>query len=311
MSGVLVVGSFVQDLAFRTEVFPAPGETRVGSFFAGPGGKGFNQAVASHRQGVPTKFIGAVGSDIFAEGLQAFVKHEGINAALLEISNATTGAASIVVNKDGQNQIIVSLGANDYLTSNFVDLNFGSPSVVLVQVESNIQAARLALEKGRKSGAITILNPAPINDLLTADLLSLSDVITPNETEFIFLFKHLLKQSVSDNFWTIEDRALHELCRKLTVSTVVLTLGDKGCFVSQIDTFYRVSPIKINLIDSTGAGDAFSGGLAAGLVKFSGDLKQSVKFATVVAGLSTQRAGTAPAMPSCEEVRARFENEYF
>ncbi len=114
MTDVVVVGSYVQDLAFNTPVFPSPGESRIGTFRTGPGGKGFNQAVACNRLGVSTLFIGAIGDDIFGAGVRDFISNEGMLAELQVCADHPTAAASIVVNEDAQNLIVVALGANDY-----------------------------------------------------------------------------------------------------------------------------------------------------------------------------------------------------
>ena len=321
MNDVVVVGSYVQDLAFQTELFPAPGETRIGRFKTGPGGKGFNQAVACHRMGAKTLFIGAVGRDLFAEDLARFIKSEGIAAKLQVCPDAMTGAASIVVNKDGQNLIVVALGASDELSAAFIDQHRGDiekATVVVTQVECNLDATRRALEIGRGAGVTTILNPAPINVGLTRHLLDLADIIVPNETEFVHLMRTVCREEIDDRFWTAEDGRIHELCLRCNVPTVILTLGDKGCFVSHNrvvecgtrspyrdgdDEFYRVPALKVETVDTTGAGDAFNGGLAAGLLRYPGDCRGAVRCANIVGALSTQGYGTSPAMPRLNEVR--------
>ena len=319
MTDVVVVGSYVQDLAFNTAVFPAPGETRIGSFTAGPGGKGFNQAVASHRQNVETLFIAAVGDDIFATGAREFIANEGMRAELQVCMDHPTAAASIVVNQEAQNLIVVALGANEYLSTEYVDRfhdDIAGAKYLVCQAENNLAATARAMEIAKHHQTETILNPAPINEGVTLSLLQSADIITPNETEFIFLMRKVLNQTIADDFWLEDDASIHDYCCQTNVATVVLTLGDKGCFVSHNPkmaenprhkddsyNYYRVPAINITAVDTTGAGDAFNGGLAAGLVKFPGDFRQAVHFASTVAGLSTTKPGTAPAMPSAEAVK--------
>lgn len=319
MSDVVVVGSYVQDLAFRTQLFPAPGETRIGRFQTGQGGKGFNQAVACHRQGVRTLFIGAVGDDLFAADLRHFVESEGIEVALQVCPDQPTGAASIVVNEAGQNLIVVALGACDALSPDFIDrhrVEIENAKVLVTQVECNLAATRRALEIARGSDTVAILNPAPINDGLGRALLELADVIVPNETEFIHLMRHIYGREIADDFWLADDADIHALCNQVGVRTVMLTLGDKGCFVSHNPglegracaprddgaSFYRVPAINVKTIDTTGAGDAFNGGFAAGLLRYPGDCRSAVRYANIVGGLSTTAHGTSPAMPLLKDV---------
>ena len=315
MSQVVVVGSYVQDLAFNTSVFPAPGESRIGTFLAGPGGKGFNQAVACNRLSIPTSFVGAVGNDIFAQGARDFAAQEGLTAELEVHPDYPTAAASIVIDGNAQNLIVVALGANNHLSEAHIrgaESTIAESSILVCQAESNLATTQLAMDIARTNDTLTILNPAPINEGLTLELLQLADVITPNETEFIFLMQHLFGVGIDEDFWKQDDSTLHELCRLARAPTVVLTLGEKGCFVSHDSgamtrfeskqTHYSAKAIGVDAVDTTGAGDAFNGGLAAGLVKFQGDFAKAIGFANTVAGLSTSKAGTAPAMPYIKDV---------
>ena len=317
---VIVVGSYVQDLTFYVPEFPAPGESRIGRFVTGPGGKGFNQAIACHRQGVATFFLGAVGDDVFAEGVRDFVRAEGMPAEFVERSGFASGAASVVVNERAENMIVVALGANEELRVSDVaaqEARFENARTVLCQVESDLEATAHALALGRRHGAITMLNPAPINQGLDRRLLELSDVIVPNETEFAFLMEHMFEESLADDYWTLPGAELHEICGRVGVPTVVITLGEKGCFVShhggdgpnrfleaRAEPWTALPAAAVVAVDTTGAGDAFNGGLAAGLVRHGDDFAAAAAHANRVAGLSTTRPGTAPAMPTVEEVDA-------
>ena len=314
---IAVIGSFVQDLAFTVETFPAPGETRIGQFFTGPGGKGSNQAVAAHRQGVSTTFIGAVGDDIFGHGYREWANSEGLSTSLLIDKNTPTGAASIVVNQRAENSIVVALGANEALTPHHTLgalATIPQLSILLLQAESNLSATQAALSFGREHGIFSIVNPAPINPDVTHELLSLADCITPNETEAAYLIERLSGKTCRDDFATISDDTIRAICADLPVSTIILTLGKSGSVLYQRGDphhtihnvlkgeIVRTESLAITPLDTTGAGDAFNGGFAAGLVRFSGDIKKAIRYATVVAGLSTTRPGTAPSMPHRSEV---------
>jgi ribokinase len=312
-----VIGSFVQDLAFTVGNFPAPGQTIIGNFFSGPGGKGSNQAVAAHRQNIPTVFIGCVGEDLFGHGYREWCSKEGLPIQLLTVSNAPTGAASIVINGKAENAIVVALGANDALTPEHVLTVLGqesSLSVVLLQAESNLKAAETALSYARERGIASILNPAPINPGVSSSLLSLADYITPNETELSFLLEHLAGVTCKEDFTKLSDQSIREVCEHLPNTSVLMTLGSNGSILYQREDpppgitgvsrgeVLRTPAIQVKPVDTTGAGDAFNGGLAAGLIKCDGNLPQAIRYATVVAGLSTEKMGTAPAMPTEQEV---------
>jgi len=315
---VVVVGSYVQDHAWLTTQFPAVGESRIGTFSTGAGGKGFNQAIACHRQGASTLFIGAIGDDHLGQNAQNFAKQEQLPCAWDIHPERSTAASTITVSIKGENLIVVSLGANSALSTDFLQNHqesFSQAKIILTQLECNLDATRKALSYGRATGATTILNTAPINENLTTNLLELADIITPNETEFAFLLQHLLGVKVTENYWEKDDATLHDLCRRTNVPTVIITLGDKGCFVSHASeniwkdelVYYRVPTEQVATLDTTGAGDAFSGGLAAGLIHFAGQpFSQAVHHANRVAALSTEIRGTAPAMPTFEQVIRRF-----
>ena len=310
MSLVTVVGSFVQDLAFISNGLPQPGETRTGRFFQGPGGKGSNQAFACQRQDIATTFIGAVGNDLFAESFRSFARQNNLQFELQILENQNTGAASIVVDKSSaQNQIVVALGANAFLTAQFVESKISSNSkIILTQLESNLLAGKKALQIGKSLSAINILNPAPIDPIAESaqtvrELLDLSDIITPNESEFLNLQKYLLNNNLHNRYWeTLSDSELHKLCLKLAAKTTIITLGKEGCFLATKDKFRRYPIFDVKAIDTTGAGDAFSGGLAAGLIKFEADIDKAIQYASAVAALSTTKQGTAPSMPYSAEV---------
>jgi ribokinase len=314
---IAVIGSFVQDLAFTVGNFPNPGQTIIGNFFTGPGGKGSNQAVAAHRQNISTVFIGCVGEDLFGHGYREWCKGEGLPIQLLTSAEAPTGAASIVINDKAENAIVVALGANDALTPEHVLSALGhesSLSVVLLQAESNLTAAQAALTNARERGITSILNPAPINPGVTSSLLSSANYITPNETELSFLLEHIAGVTCKEDFTKLSDESIREVCEHLPNTSVLMTLGPHGSILYQREEpppgiagvargeVLRTPAVQVTPIDTTGAGDAFNGGLAAGLIKCDGNLPQAIRYATVVAGLSTEKMGTAPAMPTELEV---------
>lgn len=311
---VVVVGSYNQDLAFETSSFPAPGETRLGTFRTGPGGKGFNQAVACHRQGVATRFVGAVGDDGFATGLRQFAEAEGLATELQVVPEVPTGAAGITVDGTGQNLIVVGLGANDELSTDHIDSiedTIAGASVVVTQLECDLGATRRALELARRHGVTTVLNPAPINTALDIELLSLVDILVPNESEYEFLLNHVFDVVIGDPA-KATDADLIDGARRVGVATLIVTLGGSGSrVVDGVEGWsVRVDAMTADTVDTTGAGDAFCGALAAGLVRFPDDLLGAVRYANIVAGMSTEAVGTSPAMPSRADVERRIDGRF-
>jgi ribokinase len=313
---VTIIGSYVQDHCWTTDRFPAVGETRVGHFSTGPGGKGFNQAVACHRQGVATRFVGAVGADALADTARRFAAAEGLDCHWQRVADRPTATASIVVDSEGRNLIVVDLAANLGLepAAAAVHIEAGT-RVVLTQLETTVAVVAATLARARAVGALACLNPAPLHPDLTPEVLALADLITPNETEFALLLGKLGVPDDVSRPWQIDDLDLHALCRTTGVPTVVITLGEHGCFVSHgrdhrndAQPYYRLASETVRAIDTTGAGDAFSGALAAALAfaEPGAPFRDAVVHANRAAAISTEQFGTAPAMPTREQVAARF-----
>lgn len=308
---VVVVGSFVQDLTWKCAEFPRAGETVIGNFVTGPGGKGSNQAVAAGRAGVPTRFIGAVGADVFAEAAKRFYRGEGIEARFVVKSRHATGTAAILVNAHAQNEIVVALGASAQLQPRDVGpALLAGAKIAVCQHEANLAINAHVFHLARKAGAATVLNPAPMRNDFDAGVLRLVDVLIPNETEFVALV-NLLRPTGKNDFGepalhALAPAELHALCQTLGVPTVIVTLGRRGCFVSQRSGYVAIPAYTgIKVVDTTGAGDAFVGGFAAGYVKFGKDLVAAARYGNAVAALSVTKFGTAPAMPREKEI-ARF-----
>lgn len=316
---VVVVGSYVQDQAWFVERFPRLGETlRAHRYNTGPGGKGFNQAVACLRQGVPTAFIGSLGNDTFGEYAKKFVADEKIPCRWQIRDDWPTATSSIVINAKGENQIALVLGANEHLDVDFVrkqDDLFAGAKAVLVQLENNLDAVDAALELGERHGLLRVMNPAPVHPQLPEKTLRRAQIVTPNETEFSLLLERFAGEKVdAEILASAASESLHASARKLGVGTVVVTLGAAGCFVSHGDdkrgdatAFYRLAGEREKAVDSTGAGDAFTGTLVAALTRFSGKpFRDAVVHANRAAAMSTEIVGTAPAMQTYASVVARF-----
>lgn len=310
---VIVVGSYVQDLTWRCTAFPKAGETILGRFTAGPGGKGSNQAIAAGRAGAPTMFVGAVGTDAFAEVARRFYAENKIAARFVPKPNIPTGTAAILVDDHGQNEIVVALGANAALTPRDLPPSlFKGARLVLAQFENDPGAVAHVLRAGRRAGAATLLNPAPMRSDFDPELLNHVDILVPNETEFVALVNRLGISSSRRSPYTeaalaAESAAsLQALCRRLGPPVVIITLGGRGCFVSQASGGAHLPAHAVKVVDTTGAGDAFVGGFAAGFVEYEGDILAAARHGQAVAALSVTKFGTAPSMPSAKELKAFF-----
>ena len=319
MSSVVVIGSFNVDHVWTCDALPRVGETLTGAYRSGPGGKGFNQAVAAARAGARTSFACALGDDVGAQLARALAVADGIDLRD-QRSDLPTGTAGIFVDAQGGNSIVIGAGANGTLSTGFIDQQRNAiehATVLLAQLESPDDAIAHALRLARAHGVLAVLNPAPANAAPSPALLALADLLTPNESEFAALLgRHLGVRVEPDRVAGMDDAELHALCRRLLPDgTVVITLGASGAFVSHVDTnrrgdghhWYRIAAEAARAVDTTGAGDAFNGALAASLATTpAAPFAGHVVFANRYAALSTESAGAAASMPLLADVRARF-----
>jgi len=278
---VCVVGSANLDLVATVDRLPAPGETVPGSSFAEyPGGKGLNQAVAAARAGASVAFVGALGEDSAAATLRAVMLVDGIDSTHVTTVPVATGRALIGVAATGENSIIVVAGANGTVTAT----ELPSSRVVLTQLEVPLPAVERALRSGRAAGAVTVLNPAPVQPI-DASILQWCDILVPNEHEVDLLggVAHLLA---------------------LGAGAVVVTMGSRGAALHTSDgAVVRVEPFSVVPVDTTGAGDTFSGSLCARLAA-GDDLPAALRFASAAGALCTTAAGAVPSIPLRTAVEA-------
>jgi ribokinase len=309
MSSVVVAGSFNVDHVWRCDALPAPGATIAGRYSTGPGGKGFNQAIAARRAGADTTFVCALGDDVGGGTARDLAQQDGLSL-VAEASSEPTGTAGIYVDTHGRNCIVIGPGANAALSIGFIEAQrevLTSAKVVLTQLESPVETIEAVLTITRAAGVTSVLNTAPANAPSTINLLKLADVITPNETEFAALLgRHVGERLEANDVAALDGASLHSLCRKLSGNTVVVTLGAVGVFVSHAEDklrgdnqpYYRVAAESVQAIDTTGAGDAFNGALVASLATVAdAPFAQHVRFANRYAARSTENEGAALAMP--------------
>lgn len=301
---VVVVGSYNTDLTIRTGRLPRPGETVIdGLFSKGGGGKGANQAVAAARAGADVSFVARVGDDTHGrEGLQR-LKEEHVNTQyVIQDSETSTGVAFILVDKHGENSIVVAAGANARLSPSDIEKAMPAISgarVLLAQLESPLDAVGSAIHLARRKGAVVMLNPAPAQPLEDA-LLCNVDIITPNRLEA----EMITGMKISD------EASLRSVARRILdfgIKHAIITLGPRGVIWATKDAVEVIPAYQVRAIDSTGAGDVFSGSLAAFLAEGMA-VEESVRMAIASASISVTRIGAQVSAPLRSEVEAFIAN---
>ena len=302
MAGTIVIlGVFVADTAYRAARQPRMGETILGnSFVLGPGGKGSNQAVAAARAGGEVHFITRLGVDPFAEMARDTWARAGVVPQVTDDPESYTGAAYIFVEEaTGNNAIIIAPGAAGRISVADVEAQaerIGRAAVFVTQLEQPMEAAHRALAIARAGGARTILNPAPAAAISDA-MLALCDIVTPNESEA----EGITGIAVSDPD-SAREAAAALLARG--VGCAIVTLGENGALYHDATRTVHVPAFHAGpVVETTGAGDAFNGGLATALAEGM-DPIAAVRFGWATAAISVTRPGTAPAMPSRAEIDA-------
>ena len=301
MSSISILGIYVADLAFFGKSIPIPGETLIGeNYVIGPGGKGSNQAVSAAKAGAKTYFISKIGDDQFGSMATKIYDEAGVDYSKLIISSEhATGAAGILVDQQsGKNAINVVPGAAGALTNEDIDKASDviiNSEVFLTQLEAPKSVVFYSLQMSHDNDVITILNPAPAASIDT-NIFPLIDYFTPNETEVSFYVDHKVEnesdaKKASDQFleWGIKN--------------IIITMGERGSyFANKEEQFlFPITNLQNPVVDTTGAGDAFNAGFAVALTEKQ-NIKDAIKFASVTAGLSTTKIGTANSMPSRSEI---------
>ena len=297
---IVVVGSFNTDLVSYMKRMPRPGETVHGdTFVTGAGGKGSNQAVAAARLGADVTFIGRLGKDVFANLAYEIWDAEGVNHQfVVQDEQHATGVAPIFVDSAGENMIVVVLGANSRVQSSDIDAareRIAAADVLVVQLEINYDMVTYALQVAKEVGITTILNPAPAASL-SKETIELADYLTPNETELEILGGGAITDVIdaAQSLMTRDDQ------------TVIVTMGAQGAQIVSKDRNALLPTFKVNVVDTTGAGDAFNAALALALAEGKA-LENAVRFANATAALCVTKAGAAGSAPYRADVDALYE----
>lgn len=298
MGKVVVIGSLNMDLVTTCSRAPEGGETLFGDkFLQIPGGKGANQAVAIGKLSTNITMLGKVGNDSFGEELLLSLKNNGVDVNSIERSGIPTGIANIMVEKNGQNRILVVAGANGDVDKHYIDRHLDKIKecdMVVLQLEIPKETVAYALKKAKEFNKFTILNPAPATDL-SEDIIKNSDLIIPNETELAFI----------TGIDTTNMEGIKKAGEKLLnmgVKDLIITLGGKGSLHMNKDKFQFHSAYKVNVVDTTAAGDSFIGGLVKNLMTKTID--DSIEFATKVSAIAVTKMGAQSSIPTLDEVLA-------
>jgi ribokinase len=292
---IVVVGSINMDLVVRAPRLPNLGETIIGSdFHTFPGGKGANQAVAAARLGGTVKMIGRVGGDSFGETLLETIARDRVDPSyIIQDAEAATGVAFITVDSNGQNTIVVASGANAKLTPEDIDAAkeaFVGAAILLLQLESPLNAVNHAIELARLYGAQVVLNPAPAQ-LLDVDFLSKVNYLVPNQTELALMTG---MDSIPNAVKSLE---------ALGLKRVIVTLGGDGVLVVEEGQEIQLPAHRVTVVDTTAAGDAFVGAFAVALTE-GHPAQTAASWGNAAGALAVTRAGAQPSLPS----RSEFEN---
>jgi ribokinase len=298
MGRILVIGSSNTDMVIKTEKMPAPGETILGgTFLMNPGGKGANQAVAAARLGGKVTFITKRGNDLFGNQAIGLFMREGIDTQyIVKDMELPSGVALITVDASGENSIVVAPGSNGNLQPEDISskiLKTGKCDILLLQLEIPVKTVEYAVHTASQYGIKVILNPAPATSL-PDDLFKHIWLITPNETE-----AEILTGIRVHDVPSAADAA--ESFKKKGVQNVIITLGSAGAYVRS-DKFTGIVPgIKVDVVDTTAAGDVFNGALAVAIAEGS-DLEDAVQFANKAAAISVTRLGAQASAPYRKEI---------
>ena len=299
MSDISVLGIFVADISFSGPKIPAVGETILGNKYnLGPGGKGCNQAIAIARLGGKVNFISKIGKDAYGElALDTLEKNKINTKNIIRDVNLQTGVAGILVDKNtGKNAINVIVGAPSTLKITEIDNQINvikNSKIFLTQLEVPKDVTLHCLKIAKENGCLTILNPAPASEI-SKEFYKYIDYFTPNETEAEFFTGSKITNEK-------EAKQAADKLINLGIKKIIITLGEKGLFFSdgKEEIYMKASPVKA--IDTTGAGDAFNGGLAFGLSKGK-SIKECLELANKVAGISTTKLGAGNAMPYLSDI---------
>ena len=297
MKKIFVIGSATMDMVVKADKHPLPGETLLGGhFLMNPGGKGANQAVAIARLGGDLTFVAKLGNDIFGKQIMEGFRKENMNTVYVFTDEQNpSGAALIMVNAAGENCIVVAPGSNSNLLMSDIETvqNLKDAEIILMQLEIPMDTIEAIANNARSNQQKVILNPAPAQHL-SNELLKGLFLVTPNETEAAILTGIEVTDDGS------AEKAADILLSK-GVENVIITLGKQGAYFKNKDQSFRINAPEVKAIDTTAAGDTFSGALAVALTE-NRDWEKAIEFAVTAASISVTRMGAQASVPYRNEV---------
>ncbi|MFV0559206.1 MAG: ribokinase [Enterococcus sp.] len=300
MNTVTIIGSINLDTTLRVKEMPKPGETiHAKEHFTAGGGKGANQAVAAKRSGADTYFIGAIGNDGAGMMMRELLTQEEIDMTGVEtFDNQATGQAFIMVDDHGENSIMIYSGANNVFTPEQVSQHkeiIQKSDFIIAQFESAVDSTIEAFKLARESGVKTILNPAPAFANVPKELLQVTDMIVPNETETQILTGITITDEASM-------RQAAESLHQLGIEAVIITVGSKGAFYDVNGRSGIIPAYKVKAVDTTAAGDTFIGAMSTCLEKDFSNLEEAIRYGNQASSLTVQRFGAQPSIPFKNEL---------
>ena len=298
MKNICVIGSLNMDLVVNVDTMPKPGQTIIGSNFKEvPGGKGANQAVAMARLNGNVSMIGKVGEDGFGQTLINSLKNDKVDTTYIQTSKGATGVALITVDKNAQNSIVVSPGANFEVKEDDIDNNIEAiknSDIVVLQLETPLNTIKYALNKAKELNKYTILNPAPAVKL-DDEIIKNVDLLTPNETELEII------SGVSIETEEYIQKAAQIMIEN-GVKELIVTLGSKGSLYINKEKSMFKKAYKVEAVDTTAAGDSYTGALAVALSQDK-NIEDAMDFASKVGALSVLKEGAQSSLPTLEDVK--------
>lgn len=300
MNTITVIGSINLDTTLRVGQMPKPGETmHAKEHFTAGGGKGANQAVAAKRSGADTYFIGAVGNDAAGTVMSDLLEQEEIDTTgVSRLDNQSTGQAFITVDDAGENSIMIFSGANNSFTPEDVKESteiIGKSDFLISQFESAINSTTEAFNIARSKQVKTILNPAPALSEMPKELLSVTDMIIPNETE----------TEILTGIKVTDEKSLKEAAdylHGLGIEAVIITIGSKGAFYDVNGKSGVIPAFKVKAVDTTAAGDTFIGALSTILKPDFSNIEEAITYGNQASSLTVQRYGAQPSIPYKNEL---------
>ena len=298
MKNICVIGILNMDLVVNVDTMPKPGQTIIGSNFKEvPGGKGANQAVAMARLNGNVSMIGKVGEDGFGQTLINSLKNDKVDTTYIQTAKGATGVALITVDKNAQNSIVVSPGANFEVKEDDIDNNIEAiknSDIVVLQLETPLNTIKYALNKAKELNKYTILNPAPAVKL-DDEIIKNVDLLTPNETELEII------SGVSIETEEDIQKAAQIMIEK-GVKELIVTLGSKGSLYINKEKSMFKKAYKVEAVDTTAAGDSYTGALAVALSQDK-NIEDAMDFASKVGALSVLKEGAQSSLPTLEYVK--------